>query len=82
MRDVPGWISFGDRIVIGRRYFARQAATLLKFANSTTNPQFAAVLIEKAANLKSQVDETEPPRDQSPRPPDVETTHWIGERER
>jgi hypothetical protein len=59
--------------VIGRRYFARQAATLLKFANSTTNPQLAAVLVEKAAHLKSQVDETDPPPDQSPRPPDVET---------
>jgi hypothetical protein len=82
MRDVLGWISFGGRIVIGRQYFARQAATLLKFASSTTNPQLAAVLIEKAANLKSQVDETEPPRDQSPRPPDVETTLPIGGAER
>jgi len=59
--------------VIGRRYFARQATTLLKFANSTTNPQLAAVLVEKAAHLKSQVDEADPPQDQSPWPPDVET---------
>jgi hypothetical protein len=56
--------------------------TLLKFANSTTNPQLAAVLIEKAANLKSQVDESEPPRDQSPQPPDVETTRPIDGAER
>jgi hypothetical protein len=58
--------------VIGRRYLARQATTLLKFANSTTNATLAAVLIEKAADLKLQVDETDPPPDQSPRAPDVE----------
>jgi hypothetical protein len=42
------------RVVIGRHYYVRQATTLLKFANSTTNPQLIAVLIEKAADLKSQ----------------------------
>ena len=36
----------------------RQATTLLKFAKETKNPQLAAVLIEKAADLKSQVDES------------------------
>jgi hypothetical protein len=50
----------------------RQATTLLKFASSTTDARLAAVLIEKAADLKSQVDETKPPPDQSPRAPDVE----------
>jgi hypothetical protein len=65
-------------IVIGRQYFVRQAATLLKFANSTTNEKLAAVLIEKAAKLKSQVDETKPPPDQSPRAPDVETPGLNG----
>lgn len=35
-----------------------QVTTLLKFAKATTNPQLAAVLIEKAADLKSQVDES------------------------
>jgi len=39
--------------VIGRDYFVRQAATLLKFAKATTNPQLAAVLIEKAAEIAS-----------------------------
>lgn len=68
---LAGYLS-GVESVIGRRYLTRQAATLLKFANSTTDPQLAAVLVEKAANLKSQVDETEQPRDQSPWPPDVE----------
>jgi hypothetical protein len=35
---------------MGRDYFVLQAATLLKFAKATTNPQLAAVLIEKAAD--------------------------------
>jgi hypothetical protein len=60
--------------VVGRSYFARQATTLLKFAKSTNNPELAAVLIEKAADLKSQVDETMPP-DPSPLAPDVEPVH-------
>lgn len=66
-------------IVIGRQYFTRQATTLLKFANSTTNAELAAVLVEKAANLKSQVDEASPPPDQSPRAPDVEIPLNDGE---
>jgi len=58
--------------VVGRSYFTRQAATLLKFAKSTKNPELAAVLIEKAADLKSHVDETMPLTDPSPLAPDVE----------
>ena len=57
--------------MIGRQYLARQATALLRFAHTTKNPQLAAVLVEKAAHLKSQVDET-PSRDLSPRAPDVE----------
>ena len=57
--------------MVGRNYFTRQAATLLKFAQSTSDPQLAAALVEKAADLKKQIDETNPP-DPSPRPPDVE----------
>ena len=57
--------------MVGRSYFTRQATTLLKFAKSTNNPHLAAVLIEKAADLKSKVDETMPP-DPSPLAPDVE----------
>jgi hypothetical protein len=53
-------------------YLVRQATTILKFANSTTNPQLAAVLIEKAADLKSQVDETSTTPDPGPLAPDVE----------
>jgi hypothetical protein len=58
--------------VVGRSYFTRQAATLLKFAKSTKNPELAAVLIERAADLKSQVDDTMPLTDASPLAPDVE----------
>jgi hypothetical protein len=57
--------------VIGRNYFARQAATLLNFAKSTKDPAVAAVLLDKAADLKSQVDESDLP-DPTPLAPDVE----------
>jgi hypothetical protein len=58
--------------VMGRDYFVRQAATLLKFAKATTNPQLAAVLIEKAADVKSRVDESSTPPDSSPQVPDAQ----------
>jgi hypothetical protein len=58
--------------VIGRDYFVRQAATLLKFAKATTNPQLAAVLIEKTADLKSRVDESSTTPDPSPQAPDAQ----------
>jgi len=54
-------------IVLSRDYFVNQVASLLKFAKETTNPQLAAVLIAKAADLKSQVDESST----TPKAPDV-----------
>jgi hypothetical protein len=57
--------------VVGRQYLTRQATTLLKFAKTVTDPNIAAGLVEKAADLKSQVDEPGRP-DKSPRAPDVE----------
>ena len=57
--------------MIGRQYFTRHAATLLKFAQSTTSLQLAAVLAVKAADLKSQLAESTRP-DLSPLAPDVE----------
>jgi hypothetical protein len=57
--------------VVGRQYLTRQATTLLKFAKTVTDPNVAAGLVEKAADLKSQVDEPNRP-DKSPRAPDVE----------
>jgi hypothetical protein len=57
--------------VLGRLYFARQATTLLRFAKSTSNPELAASLVARAANLKAQIDAVETPNP-SPHPPDVE----------
>jgi hypothetical protein len=58
--------------VISRNYLWRQASTLINFAKSTNNPELAAVLVVKAANLTSQVEERMPPRDAGLRAPDVE----------
>lgn len=55
----------------GRQYLTRQATTLLKFAQTVSDPNVAAGLVEKAVELKSQVDEPNRP-DKSPRAPDVE----------
>jgi hypothetical protein len=58
--------------VLSRRYLTRQASALIKFAKSTNNPKLAAVLVNRAADLKAQVDETMPPVNPSPHAPDVE----------
>jgi hypothetical protein len=55
--------------VVGRQYLKRQATTLLKFAQTTSDPRVAAALVEKAADLKAQVERVPDP---SPRAPDVE----------
>ena len=59
--------------MVGRQYLTRQATTLLKFAQTVTDPNVAAGLVEKAAELKSKFDEPNRP-DKSPRAPDVEHT--------
>lgn len=66
--------------MIGRQYLVRQAATVLKFAKSTGNPELSAALIEKANDLKSRLDETGA-ADKSPFAPDVEP-EWRGDRRR
>ncbi len=71
LRSVPQAGQHGEIIVIGRLYFVRQAATLLKFAKSTANPELSAVLIEKAADLKSRLDDEITARGLSLEPPDV-----------
>jgi len=58
--------------VLDRAYFVRQIRTLLTFAKSTSDPRFAAFLMEKAVHLKSQVEELPPATDKSPLAPDVE----------
>jgi hypothetical protein len=57
--------------MIGREYFARQAITLMKLARLTKDPQFAAGLTEKAADLKALSDDAPLAPDLSPVPPDV-----------
>jgi hypothetical protein len=58
--------------VLSRDYFVSQVASLLKFAKETTNPQLAAVLIEKAADLKSQGDESSTTPDPTPQASDAQ----------
>jgi len=57
--------------VIGREYFARQAAILYKFAKATTDPKISAALLDKAADLKLQVDEPDVRAVAPPLAPDV-----------
>ena len=65
-----GWQQ-GIRTVVGRQYVKRQATFLLKFAQTTSDPQVAAALVEKAADLKARLDQSDKP-DPSPHAPDVE----------
>jgi hypothetical protein len=60
--------------VLGRFYFLRQAATLLKFASETKDRELAALLVERAADLKIKIEEAHERRntDLSPAAPDVE----------
>jgi len=58
--------------VIGRWYFLNQATTLLEFARSTNDPERAAALIDKAADLLAQIDEPDPSPDLTPLAPDIE----------
>jgi hypothetical protein len=66
------WADMGSIAVIDRAYFLRQIRTLLTFARSTSDPAFAAFLLDKADDLRSQAEQSPPARDLSPRPPDVE----------
>ena len=58
--------------MLDHAYFVRQIRTLLAFAKPTSDPAFAAFLLDKAASLKSQAEEAPPAADVGPRPPDVE----------
>lgn len=55
--------------VAGKKYLQNQATTLLKFARATTDPDVAAALLDKAADLTARSEEA---RDPSPHAPDVE----------
>jgi hypothetical protein len=57
----------------GRRaYLSRQIVALLTFARETNNPELSALLVQKAARLKSRADEINSPQDIGPKAPDVE----------
>ena len=58
----------GDR----EQYFVRQAAILFGLAKATTDPKVSGALLDKAADLKSQVDEPGAPPDSTPLAPVVE----------
>lgn len=60
-------------MTIGRSYFVQQAQTVLKYAKWTKDPVFRSILIEKATELTSNVDNNSPRPDLSPRAPDVES---------
>ncbi len=63
----------GESKVIGKEYFVRQAAILFGLAKATTDPKISAALLDKAADLKLQVDEPGAPSpDLSLITPDVE----------
>jgi hypothetical protein len=55
--------------MVRRNYLAQQAATFLKFAKATRDPDVAAGLLDKAARLAAEIEEAP---DASPRAPDVE----------
>jgi hypothetical protein len=55
--------------VAGKKYLTEQAATLLKFARATTDPDVAAALLDKAVDLKARGEQAP---DRSPQAPDVE----------
>ena len=61
--------SSGNEIVPGKKYLTEQAATFLKFAMATTDPDVAAGFLEKAVDLSERSAEAP---DASPRAPDVE----------
>jgi hypothetical protein len=69
---VPG--SRRGNAAVSRHYFIRQAATLLGLARKTADPKLTAALLGKAADYIAQADGMIPPPDQSPQPPDVETS--------
>lgn len=59
--------------MIGKQYFVRQAAILFGIAKATKDPQMSAALMDKAADIKSKVDELEKPRDLTARAPDIQS---------
>ena len=61
----------GENIVLSRQYLKRRAADLLKLSQVIRDPDVAASMISKAADLAAEAETIQTP-DPSPRPPDVE----------
>jgi hypothetical protein len=60
------------KTVIAKAYFVRQAAILFGIAKATKDPKMSAALMDKAADIKSKVDELGASPDLTPLAPDVE----------
>jgi hypothetical protein len=58
--------------MIGNQYFVRQAAIVFGIAKATKDPKISAALMDKAADLKSKIDEPDAPLDITPLAPDIE----------
>jgi hypothetical protein len=58
--------------VIEKQYFVRQATILFGIAKATKDPKISAALMDKAADLKSKVDEPGAPLDITSLAPDIE----------
>ncbi|HEV7611263.1 MAG TPA: hypothetical protein VGO37_05260, partial [Steroidobacteraceae bacterium] len=61
----------GELLMIDRNYLARHATMLLRLARLTADRDVAANLVDKAADLKARIDESNYP-DVTPLAPDVE----------
>jgi len=66
------WDTTGKIKVIGKQYFVRQAAIMFGLAKATTDPKISAALLDKAADLKLQVDELGALPDSMPLAPSIE----------
>jgi hypothetical protein len=65
---------WGAIVVIGRDYFTHHAETLLKLAKSAADPEVAASLMKKAADVQALVDELGAALDPNPQAADVESS--------
>ena len=72
LRSVGSALGYhGEIHVIGKAYFVRQAEILFRCAKATKDPKVSAALMEKAADLKLQVDDPSASRDLAP--PNIES---------
>ena len=58
--------------MIDRNYLAGHAAALLNLARATADRNLAAALVDKAADLKARIDQSDFPQWAPPLAPDIE----------